>query len=305
MAAQPGLVVAVLVTRDRLETLPRALAALAAQSRRPDHLLVVDNGAGEQVRALVERCALASTYLPSRRNLGGAGGFALGMLHALALGADWVWLADDDGFPADDSVLAQLLSTAQAHSLGLVSPVVVDVDDPQRLAFPLRRATTWARTRDDVGTGLLPGIAALFNGALFSAGALERVGVPDLRLFMRGDEVDMHRRVLRSGIAFGTDPAAVYAHPAGQQEWRQILRGRTQVLVPDDDVKRFFTFRNRGFLTGQPGMRRYAAFDLLRYAWYFTVQQRAPARLREWLQLTREGRRERFDRPPPGRSPLP
>ena len=51
---------------------------------------------------------IPTTYLPSRRNLGGAGGFALGILHALALGADWVWLADDDGHPQDSQVLATL-----------------------------------------------------------------------------------------------------------------------------------------------------------------------------------------------------
>ena len=41
-----------------------------------------------------------------------------------------------------------------------------------------------------VGDDLLPGIASLFNGALFAATTLESVGVPDLRLFIRGDEVE-------------------------------------------------------------------------------------------------------------------
>jgi rhamnopyranosyl-N-acetylglucosaminyl-diphospho-decaprenol beta-1,3/1,4-galactofuranosyltransferase len=290
-------VVAVIVTRNRPDTLPRSLRALSTQRRRPDHVVVVDNGPDAAVADLLERTGLETTYLPSRRNLGGAGGFALGMLHALTLGADWVWLADDDGYPVGDTVLDTLLETAQEQRLGLVSPVVVDADDHARLAFPLRRGGSWATTHAELGSGFLPGIAALFNGALFSAPALERVGVPDLRLFVRGDEVDMHRRVARSGIGFGTALAASYAHPTGQREWRPTLGGRTQVLVPDDDTKRFFTFRNRGFLTSQPGMRRYAAFDLLRYGWYFLIQRRDARAFAGWVRLTRQGRAERFGRP--------
>src|SRR6202035_2515065 len=63
-----------------------------------------DNG-DERISELVTGQPIPSTYLGSRRNLGGAGGFALGMLHALAQGADWVWLADDDGRPQDSHVL--------------------------------------------------------------------------------------------------------------------------------------------------------------------------------------------------------
>lgn len=290
-------VVAVVVTRHRPETLSRSLRELAAQQRRPDHVVVVDNGPDSDVEAMLERSGLPATYLGSRRNLGGAGGFALGILHALALGADWVWLADDDGYPVGEKVLGTLLDTAHREGLGLVSPLVVDTEDHDRLAFPLRRGAVWAGTRDDIASDFLPGIAALFNGALVSATTLERVGVPDLRLFVRGDEVDMHRRVKRSGVAFGTAATASYAHPSGQPEWRSTLAGRTQVLVPDDEAKRFFTFRNRGFLTSQPGMRRYAAFDLLRYGWYFLVQQRDPTAFRTWLRLTNEGRAEHFHRP--------
>jgi rhamnopyranosyl-N-acetylglucosaminyl-diphospho-decaprenol beta-1,3/1,4-galactofuranosyltransferase len=77
---------------------------------------VVDNGPDEPAEDVV-RGQRAPGDLPavSRRNLGGAGGFALGMLHALALGADWVWCADDDGRPADETVLATLLDVRRRH----------------------------------------------------------------------------------------------------------------------------------------------------------------------------------------------
>lgn len=290
-------VVAVIVTRDRAELLAASLAAVATQSRRPDHVIVVDNGPDDAVRATVEKVGLPATYLPSRRNLGGAGGFALGMLHALALGAEWVWCADDDGRPADDEVLATLLSAAERHGLAEVSPLVTDMADPDRLAFPLRRGVRWRRRRSDfAGIDVLPRYASLFNGALFRADALDVVGVPDYRLFFRGDETEIHRRLVRSGLPFGTCVDAAYLHPEGTTEFQSILGGRLSAQYPANEVKRFFTYRNRGYLMSQPGMRWLWPLELVRFSWFFLVSRRDHAGWREWLRLTRAGRRERFTR---------
>ncbi|MBN9109920.1 MAG: glycosyltransferase family 2 protein [Pseudonocardia sp.] len=304
MTALPaGSVVAVVVTRHRAGMLVDSLTAMATQTHPIAHLVVVDNGPDQPARDVVEGCGIPATYLPSHRNLGGAGGFALGILHALALGADWVWLGDDDGGAADDKVLATLIDLATRRDLAAVSPTVADRDDPDRLAFPVRRGLTWHATRsgllseDSADAELLPGIAALFNGALFRATALERVGVPDLRLFVRGDEVDMHRRLVRSGLPFGTALQAAYLHPAATGEDKPMLGGRLHARDPDDPVKRFYTYRNRGYLIAQPGMRRVGILDLPRYAWYFLVTKRDPAGFQEWVRLVRAGAAERFDRP--------
>ncbi len=297
-------VCAVLVTHRRPDELAKSLDALTAQTRRPDHLIVVDNACEDRVRDLVAGQPLTTTYLGSRRNLGGAGGFALGMLHALALGADWVWCADDDGRPADSTVLATLLACAKRHALAAVSPMVCDLDNPQRLAFPLRRGLVWRRRVDELrerpGQDLLPGIASLFNGALFRATTLEAVGVPDLRLFVRGDEVEIHRRLVRSGLPFGTCLDAVYLHPHGSDEFKPILGGRMHTQYPDNPTKRFFTYRNRGYLLSQPGLRRLLPQEWVRFGWYFLVSRRDLAGLREWMRLRRLGRAEKFDRPREG-----
>jgi rhamnopyranosyl-N-acetylglucosaminyl-diphospho-decaprenol beta-1,3/1,4-galactofuranosyltransferase len=296
-------VCAVVVTHRRVDQLTKSLDAVSGQRRPPDQLVVIDNDADERVRELVAGQPIPTSYIGSRRNLGGAGGFALGMLHALALGADWVWLADDDGRPADSAVLETLLACAARHSLAEVSPMVCDLDDPARLAFPLRRGLVWRRwvseLRDPSSGGagdLLPGIASLFNGALFRASTLEAVGVPDIRLFIRGDEVDVHRRLVLSGLPFGTCLDAVYLHPQGSDEFKPILGGRMHTQYPSDDTKRYFTYRNRGYLQAQRGMRRLIAQEWLRFGWFFLITRRDPAGFREWIRLRRLGRQERFGR---------
>jgi rhamnopyranosyl-N-acetylglucosaminyl-diphospho-decaprenol beta-1,3/1,4-galactofuranosyltransferase len=304
------MVCAVVVTHRRPDELATSLKVVSGQTRMIDHLIVVDNDFGnnagdDRVGDIVAAQPVPSTYIGSRRNLGGAGGFALGMLHALALGADWVWLADDDGRPRDGEVLATLLECAERHGLAEVSPMVCALHNPDTLAFPLRRGLVWRRrvdelrTKDSPDSDLLPGYASLFNGALFRAETLEAVGVPDLRLFVRGDEVDLHRRLVRSGLRFGTCLDTVYLHPYGTDEFKPILGGRMHTQYPDDPVKRFFTYRNRGYVLSQPGLRKLLPQEWVRFGWYFLVTRRDPAGLREWIRLRRMGRREQFTRPQP------
>lgn len=296
-----GSVVTVIVTRHRRELLAESLKVIATQTRVPDHLVVVDNGPDAPARDVVAECPIPSTYLLSKRNLGGAGGFALGMLHALALGAEWIWLGDDDGRPADDHALATLLDVAEKRKLAAVSPVVVNIEHPDRLAFPLRRGLTWKRHPEELrGPGpdgdFLPGIASFFNGALFRASTLDVVGVPDYRLFFRGDEVELHRRVVRSGLPFGTSLRTRFVHPDGSDEFKPMLGGRFHAQDPQDANKRYYTYRNRGYLLSQPGMRKIGALEVIRFGLYFVGQRRDPRAFLEWLRLVRQGRREHFFR---------
>ncbi|MDT5218596.1 MAG: rhamnopyranosyl-N-acetylglucosaminyl-diphospho-decaprenol beta,3/1,4-galactofuranosyltransferase [Mycobacterium sp.] len=296
-------VFAVVVTHRRPEELARSLEILSNQKRAPDKLIVIDNddSGDSPVHDLVAAQQIPSIYLNSRRNLGGAGGFALGMLLALAHGADWIWLADDDGHPHGADVLDTLMSCAAKHGLAEVSPMVCNIDDPELLAFPLRRGLVWRRRvselHTEAGQDLLPGIASLFNGALFRASTLEAIGVPDLRLFIRGDEVEMHRRLVRSGLPFGTCLDAVYLHPCGSAEFKPILGGRMHTQYPDDSTKRFFTYRNRGYVLSQPGMRKLLPQEWVRFGWFFLVTRRDPKGLLDWFRLRRQGRQERFARP--------
>lgn len=275
-------VFAVVVTHRRPEELARSLDVLCSQTRPPDKLIVIDNdNSGDtRVHALVTGQQIPQIYLNSRRNLGGAGGFALGMLLALAHGADWIWLADDDGYAQGTEVLETLLACAEKYGLAEVSPMVCNIDDPELLAFPLRRGLVWRRRaselRTEPGQDLLPGIASLFNGALFRASTLDAVGVPDLRLFIRGDEVELHRRLVRSGLPFGTCLDAVYLHPCGSAEFKPILGGRMHTQYPDDPKKRFYTYRNRGYVLSQPGLRKLLPQEWVRFAWFFLVTRRDP-----------------------------
>lgn len=292
-------VAAVIVTHNRVELLEASLRQVANQEgAEVAHVVVVDNGNDPAVRSLVEAvCGSRAHYVGSATNLGGAGGFALGFLTALSLGADAIWCADDDGRPADEHVLATLQEVAEREGLEEISPVVCNIEDPERLAFPLRQGLVWRRTLSELEGSFLPGIASLFNGALISARAMEIIGVPDYRLFIRGDEVEYHRRLVRSGLPFGTCLTCAYLHPNGSDEFKPILGGKMHTQYPDNEFKRYFTYRNRGYIMSQPGMRKLLPQEYARFGWFFLVQKKDPKGFAEWLRLHALGRREQFRRP--------
>ncbi|SCX25318.1 galactofuranosyltransferase GlfT1 [Corynebacterium jeikeium] len=292
-------VAAVIVTHNRVELLEASLRQVANQEgAEVAHVVVVDNGNDPAVRELVEAvCGSRGHYVGSATNLGGAGGFALGFLTALSLGADAIWCADDDGRPADAHVLATLQEVAEREGLEEISPVVCNIEAPERLAFPLRQGLVWRRTLSELEGSFLPGIASLFNGALISARAMEIIGVPDYRLFIRGDEVEYHRRLVRSGLPFGTCLTCAYLHPDGSDEFKPILGGKMHTQYPDNEFKRYFTYRNRGYIMNQPGMRKLLPQEYARFGWFFLVQKKDPKGFAEWLRLHALGRREQFRRP--------
>lgn len=293
-----GTTAAVIVTHKRVDLLRHSLEQVVSQTHPVDWVIVVDNGDEDAVRVLVDELANdKGVYLPSKTNLGGAGGFAYGFLHALALGADAIWCADDDGRPRDHTVLEVLYRTAEKHQLSEVSPVVANINDPEKLAFPLRQGTTWHRRVDELQGDFLPQYASLFNGALISAKAMERIGVPDYRLFIRGDEVEYHRRLAQSGLKYGTALTAFYLHPDGSDEFHPIMGGRAHAQFPDNETKRYFTYRNRGYIINQRGMKKMQLQEVVRFGWFFLVEKKDPKGFVDWLKLLRRGAREDFRRP--------
>ena len=96
---------------------------------------------------------------------------------------------------------------------------------------------------------------------------------------------------------FGTCLDAIYLHPCGSDEFRPILGGRMHTQYPDNPTKRFYTYRNRGYLLSQPGLRKLLVQEWVRFGWFFLVTRRDPRGLAEWIRLRRLGRREQFGKP--------
>lgn len=288
-------VIAVIVTMARPRELEALLESLEGQHRRADAIIVVENTPHRVTAEVLERHP-GVRHLISQRNLGGAGGFAYGVFSALADGATHVWLMDDDGLPLDRDCLGLLLAGLETHEADVVSPIIVDIDDASRLAFPYLVKGKLLKTRGELdGVPVVRHFAHLFNGALVRAEAFGRFGVPDYRLFLRGDEVDFLHSVRRRGGLILTLTTVAFRHPSGGIETVPLLGGMLHAVAPPDNFKQFHFFRNRGYLLRRHKLVRQALNDLLRYPFYYLIHRRGDWRgLARWFQLTARGWREDF-----------
>src|SRR3954452_9976537 len=100
----PDQIAAIVVSYNHLAEIQGAVTALRTQTRRPDLILVVDNGSTDgSGEWLAEQ---SDVILLSQSNLGTSGGFGLGLTYMLDNGVDWGWLFDDDAHPAPGALQA-------------------------------------------------------------------------------------------------------------------------------------------------------------------------------------------------------
>ncbi|MGQ0621954.1 MAG: glycosyltransferase family 2 protein [Panacagrimonas sp.] len=106
-------ILALVVTYNRKDLLQQCLAAIAAQTRPCDDIIVVDNGSSDSTAGMLTECWAhqVQTHVLSP-NIGSAGGFSAGFRIAYAQGADFIWAMDDDVIP-DPDALEKLLHAEQ------------------------------------------------------------------------------------------------------------------------------------------------------------------------------------------------
>lgn len=280
---------AVAVAYERDDPLDHLLTRLSSQTLPLAGVIVVDNANLPSTAAVAARHG--ADYLGSHTNLGGAGGFSLGILTALSRGANRVWLWDDDGYPEDDHCLAILVRAMDTRGADLVAPLVVSDTDAEQTAFVFRLGGARTTERRVVQRhAQIDNFAHLFNGALISADGLERFGLPDYRLFIRGDEVDLLYRIVGGGGVVFTHTAAVARHPSGAADISQVPGLPLGVLWPANPARRAITFRNRAFIFRRHGKFLLLIADYLRYGAFFLLRSRPDWRgWRDWLAATWQG----------------
>jgi rhamnopyranosyl-N-acetylglucosaminyl-diphospho-decaprenol beta-1,3/1,4-galactofuranosyltransferase len=236
--SQPPRVIAVVVTYNRRDLLLEALAAVHAQTRVPDVVIVVDNASADGTAAAV-RARFPGVHLAElTRNSGGAGGFAYGMALALADAADLIWLMDDDTVP-EPGALHALLAARDRHPSPppvLVASRVIWTDGR---AHPMNtpRAKPFARKAERLAAGAVgctPIRSASFVSVLVDAGECRRRGLPQADYFLWNDDFEFTTRLLRGNTGL-LCPASVAVH-------KTATFGATNV---DPGQRFFYEVRNK------------------------------------------------------------
>ena len=257
-----------MVAYNRRELLIEALAALAAQTRSLDAIVVLDNASDDGSGRAAKSAHPSIDLVTLTRNTGGAGGFAAGIARALQQhDADWVWLMDDDTIPTPTALAELLAGAEQIPSTVVAGSRVVwhdgqdhPMNTPRENPFASAEQKEIARSR-----GLMDVRSSSFVSMLIRADRIREVGLPVADYFIWNDDFEYSLRLIRSHRGVFV-PTSVVVH-------KTKVLGSTDA---DPGARFFFEVRNKVWLfrfsSGLSGYEKlvYGASTLRR--WMRTVR---------------------------------
>lgn len=209
-------IVAVIVTRNRLKKLQKALDSILSQD--VSGVVVVDNQSTDNTLQWLHSVKSEKlTIISAENNLGGAGGFALGFSKAVErFDPDWLLCFDDDAYPAED-LISRFKNIDIPANAGIISAAVFS---PEHAITEMNRPLAVAPTSSLQIIHYLTGGRASYvvPDALYSRGkraevqassfvgcfvkreVVARIGVPRAELFIYADDIIFTYQAFQAGF---------------------------------------------------------------------------------------------------------
>lgn len=202
-------VCALILTYNRVTLLAACLAAIEAQSRRCDRVIVVDNGSSDGTADFLRSHAPRVEVVSIAQNCGAAGGFNRALAAGHATGADLLWLMDDDVIP-EPSALAELIAARDVlEARGVHPPFLASVahsPDGSMTNVPdldgRRRVRGYPQWPELLERGLVPIRRGTFVSALFPRETVARYGLPLAEMYMWGEDTEYTLRITRAASGY-------------------------------------------------------------------------------------------------------
>ena len=240
-------VIAIVVTYNRLSLLKECISRLLSLEC---DVLIIDNastdGTKEYVSGLTGNGSIV--YYNTGKNLGGAGGFNIGLRKGVELGYKYLWIMDDDTYVQDDTLKA-LLSSAQEtkDDFGWLSSVAL-WKDQSICNMNLQRRGINAKV-DISEKHLTSAIMATFVSLFIKAETVRQYGLPIKEFFIWSDDLEYTRRISKQEKCYVvTDSRVIH--------W---MNSNNKVGIEndsDDRMERYkYLYRNEVYVFKREGIR--------------------------------------------------
>lgn len=242
-------VAAVVVTYNRKECLLRCIDALRSQQGAVTDILVVDNASTDSTAAalspLVESGAVL--YRNTGANIGGAGGFNVGMRWAVELGYDRLWVMDDDCIPDPDALAALVAADRRlGGDYGFLSGIAYWRDGSPCL-MNIQKTDLWHKLAD-YASPLVPVVMATFVSAFIPADRVREMGLPIREFFIWSDDLEYTRRLSRRYPCYAVIASRVL----------HDMRHNNKVNIATDSLDRLarygYLYRNEVYVYRREGL---------------------------------------------------
>lgn len=238
---KPERVWAVTLSWNRKADTLACLESLLSMDPPADGIILVDNASTDGTPQAVASLFPSVKVLVNDENLGFAGGMNVGLRAAMASGAFYVFLLNNDTWVAPD-ILAQLLSVAsESDTIGAVAPKIYYAEPPDQIWYAGAWRRRWFPSFSFPGYGkpdadrysqrrdvdFATGCGLLLRGDLF-----DHVGLfDDATYFMYHEDLDLSERIRQKGYRIVYAPQARMWHkesastaPLAPDKWYHLAR---------------------------------------------------------------------------------
>jgi GT2 family glycosyltransferase len=241
------------VTYNRKELLTQCIRQILAQKDAGCDVLVVDNASTDGTAEAVARIEDERvTYLNTGANLGGAGGFNLGVRYAVEHAYRRIWLMDDDVLPREDALARLCAADSLVNGdFGWLSSVALWIDGTECRMNRQKLMKAYYLKMDLLPKGMILAEQATFVSLFLNGDVVRQAGLPIKEFFIWGDDIEYTRRIaVREQKLCYLVCDSVVTH---------AMSGNQGSNIATDDETRLsrygFAFRNEAFLYRAEGIR--------------------------------------------------
>jgi GT2 family glycosyltransferase len=189
-------------TFNDADVIDQALDALQRQTRKPDAIIIVDNGSRDHT--LDRTFPWWVTIIRHPTNLGTSGTVRTGFTYALAHEFDWIWILDADSVPEPDA-LENLLAffeglppPAREKVCFLVCRVAMGTGEIKH--EPLIFTGSGGKPAPPESGGYSRCDCCLWSGSLYRTAAVEKIGLPQADYVLDWGDLEYGYRARRLGF---------------------------------------------------------------------------------------------------------
>ena len=185
---------AVVVTYNRKTLLEQALTHLLQQTC-PCDILVVDNASTDGTDGLVKTFEdKRISYYSTGKNIGGAGGFNIGMRKSVEAGYKYVWVMDDDTFVQPDTLEKFLIADQKLNgNYGWLSSKALWTDG--NICGMNRQTGISGKDITDFFQEHIPCRRATFVSLFIKSQNIVKYGLPLKEFFIWADDTEFTQRI--------------------------------------------------------------------------------------------------------------
>lgn len=202
---------AVIVTYNRYNKLVKTLSAFDNQIIFPDKVFVVNNHSTDKTYSFLEKWAITNDkytkeVINLRANLGGSGGFYAGLMEAVKQGYDWIWVSDDDAYPATDAFqqVHHYLRSNNSNQLAAICGMVfyekgIDYSHRRNMYSEGLKVLDIQSTKEDYKKEEFEINVFSYVGTVLNREAIELMGYPKKDYFIWCDDTEHSLRLSKYG----------------------------------------------------------------------------------------------------------